>query len=264
MGLGTAIRDFRKQRGLTLQALAAQLDVSCSFLSAVEREVKKPSVAMVKKISEVLNISPTYLLGIGAEKVYGEKIRFIRRGRSLSVEELSELSGIAPELIRAYEDGSSEPDLESLDKLAEALSVTVRYFLEKSADKMSIGERVRREREKLGLTGAALADKAGISPAMVSQIENDQAEPSLDTLENVAKALGVSVCYFLLEQEDVENLLSSLNPEVLSLLGDPRIQAVLRAVRDFEAGDLKFILNFIQFFKRNRALLGDAGLKNDL
>lgn len=255
MALGKTIRDFRKQRGLTLQALSDQLGVSCSFLSAVEREVKKPSVAMVRKLSDVLNISPTYLFGVGSEKIYGEKIRFIRRGRSLSIEELSELSGIAPNFIQAYEEGTQEPDLETLDRLAEALSVTVRYFLEKSADTLSVGERVRREREKQGLTGVSLADKAGISPAMVSQIENDQAEPSLDTLENVAKALGVSVCYFLLEQEDVENLISSLNSDVLSLLGDPRVQSVLRAVRDLEAGDLKFILNYIQFFKRNRALL---------
>lgn len=258
MALGKTIRDFRKQRGLTLQALSDQLGVSCSFLSAVEREVKKPSVAMVRKLSDVLNISPTYLFGVGSEKVYGEKIRFIRRGRSLSIEELSELSGIAPDTIEAYEEATLEPDLETLDRLAEALSVTVRYFLEKSADTLSVGERVRREREKQGLTGVSLADKAGISPAMVSQIENDQAEPSLDTLENVAKALGVSVCYFLLEQEDVENLVSSLNSDVLSLLGDPRVQSVLRAVRDLEAGDLKFILNYIQFFKRNRALLGNC------
>lgn len=255
MGLGTTIRDFRKQRGLTLQTLSNQLSVSSSFLSAIEREVKKPSVAMVKKLSDVLNISPTYLFGIGMEKVYGDKIRFIRRGRSLKIEELSELSGISPELIEAYEEGTQEPDLETLDRLAEVLCVTVRYFLEKTAGALSIGERVRCEREKQGMTGVALADRAGISPAMVSQMENDQAEPSLDTLENVAKALGVSVCYFLLEQEDVENLFSSLNSDVLSLLGDPRVQAGLRAMRDLDAGDLKFILNYIQFFKRNRTLL---------
>lgn len=255
MALGTTIRDFRKQRGLTLQVLSDQLEVSCSFLSAVERGVKKPSVAMVKKLSDALNISPTYLFSPENEVIHGEKIRFIRKGRSLSVEELSELSGIQAERIQAYEDGTEEPDLETLVRLAEALSVTVRYFLEKSTDALSIGERVRFEREKQGLTGVALADKAGVTPAMVSQIENDQAEPSLDTLENVAKVLGVSVCYFLLEQEDVENLLGSLNSDVISLLGDPRVQSVLRSVRDLDAGDLKFILNYIQFFKRNRSLL---------
>ena len=51
---------------------------------------------MVKKLSNVLNISPTYLFSVETEKVYGEKIRFICRGRSLSIEELSELSGIDP------------------------------------------------------------------------------------------------------------------------------------------------------------------------
>lgn len=73
MGIGTTIRDFRKQRGLTLNELSNQLGISSSFLSAVERETKKPSVAMVRRLSNVLNISPTYLFGIGTEKVYGEK-----------------------------------------------------------------------------------------------------------------------------------------------------------------------------------------------
>jgi len=255
MTLGTTLREFRKQRGMTLQVLSEQLGVSCSFLSAVERGVKKPSVAMVKRLSEALNISPTYLFSPQTEGIHGEKIRFIRKGRSLSIEELSELSGIPGERIQAFEDGSEEPDLETIDRLAEVLSVTVRYFLEKSADALSIGERVRLEREKQGLTGVALADKVGVTPAMVSQIENDQAEPSLDTLESVANVLGVSVCYFLLEQEDVENLLGSLNSDVISLLGDPRVQSVLRAIRDLNAGELKFILNYIQFFKRNRSLL---------
>ncbi|HVJ50798.1 helix-turn-helix domain-containing protein [Desulfitobacterium sp.] len=255
MALGATIRNFRKQRGMTLQVLSDQLEVSCSFLSAVERGVKKPSVAMVKRLSDVLNISPTYLFSPENEEVHGEKIRFIRKGRSLSIEELSELSGIPAERIQIYEDGTEEPGLETLDRLAETLGVTVRYFLEKSAGTLSIGKKVRTEREKQGLTGVALADKAGVTPAMISQIENDQSEPSLDTLENVAKELGVSVCYFLLEQEDVENLLGSLNSEVIALLGDPRVQAVLRAVRDLDAGDLKFILNYIQFYKRNRSLI---------
>lgn len=255
MGLGATIRDFRKQRELTLQELSQHLGVSVSYLSAVERDIKKPSVAMVKKLSNVLNISPTYLLSTSTEKIFGEKISFIRRGRSLSVEELSELSGIPEEDLQAYEEGTKEPDLETIDKIAESLSVTVRYFLEKSAESLSVGERVRREREKQGLTGAVLAERAGVSAGMISQIENNQAEPSLETLESVANALGVSVCYFLLEQEDVENLLSSLNTDILTLLGDPRVQSVLRAVRDLEAGDLKFILNYIQFFKRNRSLL---------
>lgn len=253
MSIGKNLREYRKQRGLTLQNLAERLGVSTSYISAVERGVKKPSVAMVRKISDMLNISPTYLFE--TEKVYGEKIRFIRRGRSLSIVELSELSGISPELIQAYEEGLEEPNMETLEELAGALSVTIRYFLEKNTDSMSVGERVRREREKRGLTCSALADKAGISPAMVSQIENDHAEPSLETLENISKVLGVSVCYFLLEQEDVHDLVASLNSEVLSLLGDPRVQSVLRAVRDLDAGDLKFILNYIQFYKRNRSLL---------
>ena len=262
MGIGTTIRNFRKERRLTLQNLSEQLGVSCSFLSAVEREVKKPSLVMTRKFSDILNISPTYLFRSVSDKTYGEKLRYLRCGRGLSIGELGELSGISVESIRAYEQGIREPNLVILEDLAKALRVSVRYFLEKSSDSPSIGARIRREREKLGLTGVALADKAGISPAMVSQVENGQVDPSLDTLENVSKALGVTVSYFLSEQDDVENLISCLNKEVLVLLSDPRVQAVLRAVHDFESGDLNYVLNYIQFFKRNRALLNrDGGIK---
>lgn len=255
MGIGSTLRNFRKERRLTLQNLSEQLGVSCSFLSAVERGVKKPSLAMTKKFSEILNISPTYLFGTVSDKVYGEKIRFLRHGRRLSIEELSRLSVIPVDTLRAYEQGIREPDLITLEGLAKVLRVNVRYFLEKSSDGVSMGTKIRRQREKLGLTGVALAGKAGISPAMVSQMEHGQAEPSLDTLENIAEALGAPVCYFMSEQDDVENLISSLNREVLFLLGDPRIQTILRAVRDLESGDFNYVLNYIQFFKRNRALL---------
>lgn len=254
MGIGTTIRNFRKERRMTLKDLSDQLGVSCSFLSAVERGVKKPSLAMTRKFSEILNISPTYLFA-ASDKAYGEKIRFLRCGRRLNLDQLSNLSGIPVDELQAFEQGCKEPDQATLEGLAKALRVSVRYFLEKSSDRLSIGTKIRWEREKLGLTGVALAEKAGISPSMVSQMEHGLVEPSLDTLENVAEALGVPVSYFLSEQDDVENLISSLNREVLFLLGEPRVQSVLRAICDLESGDFNYVLNYIQFFKRNRALL---------
>ncbi len=110
-------------------------------------------------------------------------------------------------------------------------------------------------REEKGITVTDLAEKAGVSPGLISQIEQDQTIPSLDTLENIARALGSSICYFLLEQENVTDLISSMSPDLIELLSDPRVQAVLRAVRDFTQGELRFVLNQIHFFKRYRDLL---------
>ena len=256
MAFGTKIRDYRKQRGLTLAQLADRLGVSAAFLSSIERDKKKPSVDMVRKIADSLNISPTYLFAAQEEKVYGEKIKFIREGRSLSYEELAEMVDITPSLLAEYEANRLVPDMEALERLADVLNVSVRYFLEASSGAVTVGERVKSVREKQGMTSAFLADKAGVSPGLISQIEGNKTQPSLETLENIAQALNVSVCYFLLEHEDVQDLLAALGPEVIDSLGDPRVQAVLRAIRDFDAGELKYILNYIQFFKKNRTLLG--------
>lgn len=52
-----------------------------------------------------------------------------------------------------------------------------------------------RIRERKGLSQSALARKLDVTPSMVSKMESDdpsnQRDPSLDTAERVAKALGV-------------------------------------------------------------------------
>ncbi|MQL52711.1 helix-turn-helix domain-containing protein [Desulfofundulus thermobenzoicus] len=255
MSLGQKIRDFRRERGITLTELARQLNISPSYLSAVEREIRKPSIPMLNKISEALNVSVSYLVGDNDDALTGDKLRFIRESRGLSIDDLAEISELPVSLLEKFENGQASPDLEDLKKLSAALNISLRYFLEQTDRSHSLGYRLRRLRQKQGLTVAALADKAGVSPGLLSQIENGQTTPLLDTLESIARALHTSVSYFLTKQDDVEDLLATMNPDVLETLGDPNVQAVLRAVRDFEANEMKYILNFIQFFKQNRQLL---------
>ncbi|GAW91714.1 helix-turn-helix domain-containing protein [Calderihabitans maritimus] len=261
--LGAKIRELRKEQGLTLNELAARIGISPSFLSAVERGQKKPSIPMVKKISEGLKVSAYYLLSENSLQDVGEKLRFVREGRGLSLEELAKMSGVGQETIRAIEAGEKEAELEDLERLADALTVTVRYFLDRPATSKSIGARIKSIREERGKTVAGLAEEIGVSPGLITQIEKDQTLPSFDTLEKIADALDMPVCYFLLEQQDVEDLLASLGPDVLQMLGDPRVQGVLRAVKDLTEGELKFILNLIHFFKKQRKLL-TAGSPKDL
>lgn len=256
MSLGNQIRDFRKERGLTLTELAQKINVSASFLSVIERDLKRPTIPMLRKISDALNIPITYLLAEAAEIKAGEKLKLMRQGRGLSIEELAEISEIDAESIRAFEAGTMQPSLEQIEKLAEALNVTIRYFLDKTMQPaLSLGDKVRRVRQSRGLSVTALATKAKVSASLISQIENNQVIPSLPTLERIAECLGTTSTYFLLEQEDVEDLLMSLGPDLLELLGDPRVQAFLRTVRDMDSGELQFILNFIQFVKKNKRFL---------
>ena len=65
---------------------------------------------------------------------------------------------------------------------------------------MSLGERIRQLRAERGLQQRQLAEKADLTPSMVSQIESGRLTPSLHTLGKVAAALGVSIAA-LFDQE---------------------------------------------------------------
>ena len=57
----------------------------------------------------------------------------------------------------------------------------------------AIGSQVRALRTKLDLAAVDLAEMAGLSPGMLSKIENGSISPSLSTLEALARALNVSI-----------------------------------------------------------------------
>jgi len=56
-----------------------------------------------------------------------------------------------------------------------------------------IGERIRAERERRGVSLRSLARTVGLSPSLISQIETGKCRPSVSTLYAITTALGVSV-----------------------------------------------------------------------
>lgn len=59
-------------------------------------------------------------------------------------------------------------------------------------------------RESLGLSQKELANRTGLSPAMITQVESGLVQPSLKTVEKLAGSLGVSPCYLVMERDGVE------------------------------------------------------------
>jgi transcriptional regulator with XRE-family HTH domain len=57
----------------------------------------------------------------------------------------------------------------------------------------SLGQRIKALRAERGLQQRQLAEKAGLTPSMLSQIESGRLTPSLPTLGKVAGALGVPI-----------------------------------------------------------------------
>jgi transcriptional regulator with XRE-family HTH domain len=66
----------------------------------------------------------------------------------------------------------------------------------------AIGMQVRSLRRKLDLTGAELADQAGISAGMLSKIENGAVSASIESLEALSRALNVPITSFFQSYED--------------------------------------------------------------
>src|SRR5918996_4582397 len=63
-----------------------------------------------------------------------------------------------------------------------------------------VGGRIRRRRQERGLTLARVAETTGLNVGYLSQVENDKASPSLETLAALAEALDVPIAWFLLDQ----------------------------------------------------------------
>ena len=64
-------------------------------------------------------------------------------------------------------------------------------------DYKRLGERIREERRKLGLTQAQLAEAIDISETYLGSIERGERSLTLDTLVRLVNRLGVTVDYLL-------------------------------------------------------------------
>lgn len=67
----------------------------------------------------------------------------------------------------------------------------------------TLGERIALLREERGWTQKQLAERAGVSVAFLSEIENDKRNPSTEVLLRISEALGASLDYLVTGRTDV-------------------------------------------------------------
>ncbi|OPG99158.1 XRE family transcriptional regulator [Chryseobacterium mucoviscidosis] len=61
--IGAVIRNTRKKQKLTLKEVAKAGSISLSFLSEIERDKANPSISVLKRIANALNVNFTDLFG---------------------------------------------------------------------------------------------------------------------------------------------------------------------------------------------------------
>jgi transcriptional regulator with XRE-family HTH domain len=99
-------------------------------------------------------------------------------------------------------------------------------------DHPPIGQRLREERQARGYSLRHLADRLGVSPSLISQIETGRARPSVNTLYAIAAELDVSLDELLFLDTDrstpaVDPRLAERGMNVVGPAG--RVQPVQRA-----------------------------------
>lgn len=65
---------------------------------------------------------------------------------------------------------------------------------------MNLGMRIRETREKAGLSLRKLAKEVGVSPSFISQVEQNKAQPSINSLQKISAVLGVSISILIGEK----------------------------------------------------------------
>ena len=103
----------------------------------------------------------------------------------------------------------------------------------------SLGERIKALRAERALQQRQLAEKAGLTPSMLSQIESGRLTPSLHTLGRLAGALGIPIAS-LFEQAPQGRLHLTRKSEypVVSFDGSPADGLNLHPIPDADRAHL--------------------------
>ncbi len=261
MPVGERLKKLREERGMSLDELADRLDIAPDCMVEVEAGTRRLSAATLAEVAGILGVEGTYFSGDNGNSdkdAVGARLRRLREQQGITLSELSRRSGVSLAHISEIERSRSTASLKTLEKLAAVLEVSTSSLL-RSSQEDTLGNKLKRLREKMGLTQKELATQVGISHSLIGQIETDRIQPSLATLSSLAEALGVSTCYFLMEDEEEDLYLDYRLPaDIRDALRRPVLQQVVRALSGWEETEIRGLLDFLHLLNENRRPLNEA------
>ncbi|MBS1413182.1 MAG: helix-turn-helix domain-containing protein [Christensenellaceae bacterium] len=144
-----------------------------------------------------------------------ERLKELRIRQGLTQVELARKIGITKDLYNKYERTDIRPPYETICKLADVLSTTTDYILERTnnptpvykkdspEDVLSFADRLKKYRKAAGLTQRDMAKKLFISQQAYAKYELGSSSPNPDMLADIANILNVSA-NLLLNDESVK------------------------------------------------------------
>lgn len=139
------------------------------------------------------------------------RLRVARLQAGLGRQPLSLAARLGNTAVRSIEVEQRVPSVETIEKLAAVLRVSpcfLSFGVERPFDERALGRtselaaRLRAAREQCGLSLNALAKASGVARTMIGYIESGDSMPSLATVELLASALRVSVCWLAFAEGD--------------------------------------------------------------
>lgn len=184
----------------------------------------------------------------------GERLRFYREERGMSISELGRQAGLSAAHLSEIERSLATPSLKTLEKLSQVLDIPTGSLLPADLDE-TMGQKVRRLREAMGITQKELGEMLGVSYSMITQIETDRAQPSLKTLNNLADIFGISSFYFVLDIEDEYYREQNQSTALKTALKRPEIRKVIDLIAAWTNEELDGLAGIIERLNTFRAPL---------
>jgi transcriptional regulator with XRE-family HTH domain len=195
MTIGENIKKYRTNLGMTQKQLADKVGMSEIGIRKYEGNERQPKIELLKEIACALETDINELikennLGIGY------KIKRIRKDKNISREYLAEKLGVKPPTISRYENGTRELNVKTLNKIANILDISASELIEQESNNainINLGSNVKLYREKIGISQRELGRKINVTGQLIQKIESGQANPSIQTLNQISKELNISL-----------------------------------------------------------------------
>lgn len=107
---------------------------------------------------------------------------------------------------------------------------------------MSIGENIKKTRKKQELTQKSLAKRANISRSYLADVENNRYNPSIDVLNKIAKALGITAQQLLKDDIDEKDDIDKMEED---------LQILFNKIQKISPKDRKKLLQLIEIFEED-------------
>jgi transcriptional regulator with XRE-family HTH domain len=257
LSYGQKITKLRQEHGMSLDDLARESKLTKSHLMELEAGKRPITQSELLKLTEVFDCAESaiiedkdWLAMLGSQ--IGYRIRALREEKNLSLTELGNFTNLSPTYLSEIEREESIPSLPTLRKLAKFFDVPISIFLNSNSIGSIMAEKLIKARRQKGLSQKELAKLAGVSPGLIGQLEKGKVNASLKTIKKLAEVLDVSVCYLILEREEIDEILAAISPTMREYLLNPDVQLLIGHICQMSKEELRLVFNFISMLKDPR------------